>query len=735
MINLPFFARKPCGLPQGGMAFLASQGSAKMPRGLPRGASHDPEIIINIANSVAGKFLAVYGQGAPRIKLHPAHLFALYSFVRYIGTLDDYINHNIAALLISGPELAPEFNHQAIGGLATVYKILLGDYQAGKSGEGLVYKCVDELLRHHPRDRQGVFCHPTEPGEKIKVDYLLEVCPFLVMAGTVTHDAGLYEEAISQYMGMETALLDPAAGLFHHAKNWHGRDQLTPDHWARGTGCALAALTEILRFLPEAHPRRDDLLARYMRLLDRVIPLQTPRGLWRQELTDSASPEETSGSALILYALATGLAEIWLPDNYIPALELGWNGLVGKINLSGNDNIADTCIDTEPGNSPEYYQKRPLADNNPNAFGPIIMAAGAMYEFARAVCWEQTACLQHAFTRPDDTVVEKYFVGLHELCEAEYNGDGSWGKGTLAWDDDTFKIKNRESRTDHPLIRLAGSCVMGYLDAYQKVRDEKYLTRARAGLDWLVSQQEPDGSFRLYTRTREGQTNHSGCVFPTGIAASGLAKGYEYLNEQRYLDASERAADWEKTWPVTRNVNFNSFSVWHLAEHFRLTGKTEFLEAAIYKTKTGMLRYQCPHGGWPGHNSWIWYHAFNLRAYAALLCALPEHHPFRPILTRAARAAVKYLVNLQLVTGALYPNPDTKEASSAIGDVLQAAAMLYQTDKNPITLNLIYGLVRYRISPESGDPDLFINQEQATRRKGYASLNLHGLGTYLAMAK
>ncbi|MFH1970088.1 MAG: EamA family transporter [Verrucomicrobiota bacterium] len=35
----PFFASKPCGLPQGGMAFLASQSSAKMPRGLPRGAS------------------------------------------------------------------------------------------------------------------------------------------------------------------------------------------------------------------------------------------------------------------------------------------------------------------------------------------------------------------------------------------------------------------------------------------------------------------------------------------------------------------------------------------------------------------------------------------------------------------------------------------------------------------------------------------------------------------------
>ena len=49
--NLPFFAKKPCGpacnamrsiagrLPQGGIASVASQGSAKIPRGLPRGAS------------------------------------------------------------------------------------------------------------------------------------------------------------------------------------------------------------------------------------------------------------------------------------------------------------------------------------------------------------------------------------------------------------------------------------------------------------------------------------------------------------------------------------------------------------------------------------------------------------------------------------------------------------------------------------------------------------------------
>jgi len=50
-------------------------------------------------------------------------------------------------------------------------------------------------------------------------------------------------------------------------------------------------------------------------------------------LIDGTSSEETSGSALILYALATGLTEIWLPDQYIPALELGWNGWSAKLIL------------------------------------------------------------------------------------------------------------------------------------------------------------------------------------------------------------------------------------------------------------------------------------------------------------------------------------------------------------------------------------------------------------------
>ena len=50
----PSFAKKPCGLPQGGMAFIASEGSAKMPRGLPREASQGGEQTKNMVQAQAG---------------------------------------------------------------------------------------------------------------------------------------------------------------------------------------------------------------------------------------------------------------------------------------------------------------------------------------------------------------------------------------------------------------------------------------------------------------------------------------------------------------------------------------------------------------------------------------------------------------------------------------------------------------------------------------------------------
>ncbi len=68
----------------------------------------------------------------------------------------------------------------------------------------------------------------------------------------------------------------------------------------------------------------------------------------------------------------------------------------------------------------------------------------------------------------------------------------------------------------------------------------------------------------------EGQVGHQGCLYVTGIAVAALLKGYEH-STTTFILMHPSAARWEESWPVSKNVNFNAFAVWHLAEHYRVT--------------------------------------------------------------------------------------------------------------------------------------------------------------------
>jgi hypothetical protein len=276
--------------------------------------------------------------------------------------------------------------------------------------------------------------------------------------------------------------------------------------------------------------------------------------------------------------------------------------------------------------------------------------------------------------------------------------------------------------------------VLGYLEIYLHDPQDIYLERARAGLDWLVKEQEPDGCYRLWTRKKEGQVPHHGCLFETGIAAAALVKGYEYFKDERYLAASSRAAQWELDWPVDRNVNFNAFVIWHLAEHYRLTRDEALLERTLYKTRQAMITPQQVTGGWSGHNSWIWYHGINVRAYAALYGVLPADHPFRAELIQALHASLSYACRLMMENGAIHPNPENLDKPSHLMfEIIVGVAMAQRFLNNPALRSCLDGLMAYRISTESGDPEKLYNNEKGYWLYGCSPWYIYALGAYLAL--
>jgi hypothetical protein len=177
------------------------------------------------------------------------------------------------------------------------------------------------------------------------------------------------------------------------------------------------------------------------------------------------------------------------------------------------------------------------------------------------------------FPVPDAAAARDRFLLVHRLLESVHNGDGSWGKGYLSWS----CLKKKDAT--HPLVLWVGYPVMAYLTAHSVKPDKVYLERAKAGLEWLLKKQEPNGAFRWYWTTEGSLDGNS--VYDTGVAGAALVAGYEATKDKRCLDASEKAAAWAMTMPFSGNANYNMFTVWHLAAHYRVTKEKKLLDFAV----------------------------------------------------------------------------------------------------------------------------------------------------------
>lgn len=706
----------------------------------------DPAECLAFGEGVADKLIAFHGQGGLLART-PANALNLYGLLRlgaHNGLYDAFVDRHLAFYAFCGPVPDGALPQLALGGLAGAYRLLQGHYRRGPEGlEGLrlCVRSLMEKIRRHPAGLTG----PAHTG-LVSMDGLLQLAPFLCMAGEAFQDDALFDAAVGQATDAADLLRDARTGFYHHAGRRAGAGWVTPDAWCRGNGCAAAVMAELLLYLPASHPARAGLVERLRDLLELLAAVQTPAGLWRQQLSDESSREELSGSALIGYTLAVALRRGWVSGALGPAAWKVWHGLQSRVDMHGNWNILDVNAASAPGDSQDHYAAIPSAVNELHGFSPLLLAAAAYYELARAAAWRARPAVGREFAAPDELAVQTYFDGVHAACEKRYNGDGSWGRGAAEFPAGWFAHKNTGTPGSHPLIRTTGDCVLGYLGAARHgdrkrpesvaadkapdARMQTYLARARAGLDWLVRQQETDGCFRLYTRTAEGQVGHQGCLYVTGIAGAALLKGYTHFHDRAYLEASERAARWEEAWPVSKNVNFNAFAVWHLAEHFRVTRAAWAVDAALRRVRRRILPRQQAAGGWPGHDSWIWYHSIILRGYAALCRVLPDGHPDKEELQAAGGAAVEYLARLQTEAGAMFPNPETR-APAASPFSIAALSLWLACRPDRQAENVLRGMLAWRLNPASGNPDYSYNAEQKLGSPGAAPVNLYALGACL----
>lgn len=264
------------------------------------------------------------------------------------------------------------------------------------------------------------------------------------------------------------------------------------------------------------------------------------------------------------------------------------------------------------------------------------------------------------------------------------NPDGSWGGGYAKLDPTSSCTSN------HPLLRETAHAVMGYIAAYNATADISYREKAIKGLEYILSEQLPNGGFNYYCTSTDIFPN----LYETGLGGRALIEGYKVFGDQCYLDASTRALAWETSFgPDFGNANFNGFPISHMVQHYKVTNSPTSLSSAVIFAKAA-ISMQTKYGYWvDSHNQVYYYHEILTRSLYQLNSVLPDTHPDKALISSAYHRAINYAATHQNTDGSLYYNPTTPTLPNEDEDYLSETIV-----DNPEFHNIINGMLQFQFS-------------------------------------
>jgi len=280
-------------------------------------------------------------------------------------------------------------------------KVLLAALDRGGQNEAWT-KAVQTLraqMTTHPRTSEGGFWHKKRYPHQMWLDGLYMASPFLAQYAVRFHEPALFDDVAKQIVLMDRHSYDPATGLFWHAwdeshsQSWADpKTGHSPHFWSRAIGWYAMAIVDSLDYLPVSQPEMDSMVNILQRLADGAVRWQDPAsGVWWQIPNLGTRPGnylEASGSSMLVYALAKGVNQGYLPrEKYEAAILKGYAGLLKtfvKPNPDGTIRLTSICAGAGLGytmsngrprdGSFEYYMAEPVVDNDPKGTGPFILA-------------------------------------------------------------------------------------------------------------------------------------------------------------------------------------------------------------------------------------------------------------------------------------------------------------------------------------------------------------------------
>ena len=259
------------------------------------------------------------------------------------------------------------------------------------------YRLAMSLLKSqmdtHPRISNGGFWHKKIYPHQVWLDGLYMAGPFLAEYGATFNAPELFDEVALQLTTAYEDLLDEKTGLLYHgwdeSRQQRWADPVTgksSNFWSRSIGWYMMALVDVLDFMPENHPKRNEIIDILNKISAAVEKYRDPSsGMWFQ-VTDKGDKAgnylESSGSAMFIYTWVKGAQKGYLPNDYLDKGRKAYDQFVKqflKNNEDGTISITDACSVAGLGGeknyrdgSFEYYISEPKRDNDPKVVAPFI---------------------------------------------------------------------------------------------------------------------------------------------------------------------------------------------------------------------------------------------------------------------------------------------------------------------------------------------------------------------------
>ncbi|MFC2138259.1 glycoside hydrolase family 105 protein [Bacteroidota bacterium] len=265
------------------------------------------------------------------------------------------------------------------------------------------YKITMDTLRkqleNHPRTNSNGFWHKKRYPWQMWLDGIYMGSPFYAQYGKEFNQPENFDDVAHQILLIEEKTRDDETGLLYHAWD-ESKEQRWSDpetgrasqFWGRAMGWYSMGIVDVLDFIPEDHPKRNEIIAVMQRLAEAIVKVQDKEtGLWYQVL-DQGNREgnylEGSVSSMFSYSLLKAIKNGYIDEKYMDNAKKVYEGIINNlIKTDENNNILLTqvCAVAGLGGDPyrdgsyEYYINERRRDNDPKAAGPFIMAS-LLYE-------------------------------------------------------------------------------------------------------------------------------------------------------------------------------------------------------------------------------------------------------------------------------------------------------------------------------------------------------------------